>query len=199
MSENYLCVVIGNSIFVQSNRMKTIKILDKEFIISLPSEKIQARIAELARQLNRDYAGKKPVFLGILNGCFMFASDLFKCINIDAQITFLKLASYQGTSSTGNVKQLIGLNQDIKDQHIIILEDIVDTGETLDTIMRQLSGYQPASIKIVSLLLKPDSYKKDIPIDYVGFEIPNEFIIGYGLDYDGFGRNTEDIYTLKDL
>ena len=177
--------------------MKQVKVLDKEFIISLPSEKIQARISELASQLCTDYAGKSPVFLGILNGCFMFASDLFKRITIDAQITFLKLASYQGTTSTGNVKQLIGLNQEIKDQHIVILEDIVDTGETLDAIMRQLSGYQPASIKIVSLLLKPDSYKKEIPIDYVGFEIPNEFIVGYGLDYDGFGRNTEDIYTLK--
>ena len=177
--------------------MADLKILDKEFVISLPAEKIQSRIAEMAEELNVDYYGKNPIFLGILNGSFMFASDLFKRITIDAQITFLKLASYQGTSSTGNVKQLIGLNQEIKDQHVIILEDIVDTGETLDTIMRQLSGYLPASIKIASLLLKPDAYKKDIPIDYVGFRIPNEFIVGYGLDYDGFGRNTEDIYTLK--
>lgn len=177
--------------------MGDIKVLDKEFIISLPAEKIQSRISELAEDLNADYFGKRPIFLGILNGSFMFATDLLKRITIDAQITFLKLASYQGTSSTGNVKQLIGLNQEIRDQHIIILEDIVDTGETLDTIMRQLSGYLPASIRIASLLLKPDAYKKDIPIDYVGFKIPNEFIVGYGLDYNGFGRNYEDIYVLK--
>lgn len=177
--------------------MTDLKVLDKEFEISLSSEEIQGRISEMAEELNRDYNGKRPIFLGILNGSFMFASDLFKRISIDAQITFLKLASYQGTSSTGNVKQLIGMNQEIKDQHIIILEDIVDTGETLDTIMRQLSGYLPASIKIASLLFKPDAYKKKIPIDYIGFRIPNEFIVGYGLDYDGFGRNTEDIYTLK--
>jgi hypoxanthine phosphoribosyltransferase len=177
--------------------MSDLKLLDKEFVISLPSEKIQSRIQEIADELNRDYANSRPVFLGILNGSFMFASDLFKSIKIDAQITFLKLASYQGTVSTGNVKQLIGLNQDLKDLDIIILEDIVDTGGTLDTIMRQLSGYQPASIKIATLLFKPEAYKKDIPIDYVGFEIPNEFIVGYGLDYDGYGRNLKDIYTLK--
>ncbi len=176
--------------------MKKIKVLDKEFEISLPSVRIQKRIGELALELSRDYEGKNPVFLGILNGSFMFASDLFKLISIDAQITFLKLASYQGTVTTGSVKQLIGLNQDIIGQDIIIIEDIVDTGITLENIMRQLSGYQPKSIKIATLLYKPDSYEKDINIDYIGFSIPNEFIVGYGLDYDGFGRNYEDIYTL---
>lgn len=176
--------------------MSKIKVLDKEFEISMPEEIIQKRIAELGAELSNDYKGKKPVFLGILNGSFMFASDLFKNITIEAQITFLKLASYQGTTTTGAVKQLIGLNQDIKDQHIIILEDIVDTGITLETIMRQLSGYQPKSVKIATLLFKPEAYKKDLPIDYVGFSIPNEFIIGYGLDYDGFARNYRDIYTL---
>ncbi|MCK4922917.1 MAG: hypoxanthine phosphoribosyltransferase [Bacteroidales bacterium] len=176
--------------------MKKIKILDKEFEISMSAESIQNRIGELAEELSSDYEGKKPVFLGILNGSFMFSSDLFKKISIDAQITFLKLASYQGTTSTGAVKQLIGLNQDIKDQHIVILEDIVDTGITLETIMRQLSGYQPKSIKIVTLLFKPEAYQKDVKIDYIGFSVPNEFIVGYGLDYDGFGRNYDDIYTL---
>ena len=176
--------------------MKKIKVLDKEFEISIPAEKIQKRIAEIAQDLSRDYKDMDPVFLGILNGSFMFASDLFKNIEINAQITFLKLASYQGTTSSGNVKQLIGLNQDIKDRHVIIMEDIVDTGITLETIMRQLSGYQPASVKIVTLLFKPDSYEKDIPLDYVGFSIPNDFILGYGLDYDGYGRNTEDIYKI---
>jgi len=176
--------------------VKKIKVLDKEFEISIPAEKIQKRIAEIAQDLSRDYKDMDPVFLGILNGSFMFASDLFKNIEINAQITFLKLASYQGTTSAGNVKQLIGLNQDIKDRHVIIMEDIVDTGITLETIMRQLSGYQPASVKIVTLLFKPDSYEKDIPLDYVGFSIPNDFILGYGLDYDGYGRNTEDIYKI---
>lgn len=176
--------------------MKKIKVLDKEFEISMSSESIQNRIGELAKELSHDYDGMKPIFLGILNGSFMFASDLFKKITIDAQITFLKLASYQGTTSTGAVKQLIGLNQDIRDQHIVILEDIVDTGITLEIIMRQLSGYLPKSIKIVTLLFKPEAYQKDVKIDYIGFSIPNEFIVGYGLDYEGFGRNFDDIYTL---
>ncbi len=176
--------------------MDKLKVLDKEFVISLSSDKIQSRISELAEKLSSDFQDKKPVFLGILNGSFMFASDLFKKIRMDAQITFLKLASYQGSSSTGSVKQLIGLNQEITGQHIIILEDIVDTGITLENIMMQLSGYQPASITIVTLLFKPEAYQKDFDIDYIGFSIPNEFIVGYGLDYDGFGRNTEDIYTL---
>jgi hypoxanthine phosphoribosyltransferase len=176
--------------------MKRIKVLDKEFEISIPSEKIQQRIKELAGEISRDLKDKDPVFIGILNGSFMFASDLFKNISIDAQITFLKLASYQGISTSGTVKQLIGLNQEIKNQNIVILEDIVDTGITLDTIMRQLSGYQPASVRVATLLYKPGSCKADIPLDYVGFSIPNEFIIGYGLDYNGYGRKYEDIYTL---
>lgn len=175
---------------------KKVRVLDKEFEVSIPSAVIQARIEELARELEKDMKEKRPVFLGILNGSFMFAADLFKRINFEAQISFLKLASYQGTSTTGTVKQLIGLNQDIKGQHVIIIEDIVDTGTTLDTIVRQLSGYQPASIQIMSLLYKPEACKQDIKLDYIGFSIPNDFIVGYGLDYNGFGRNLEDIYTL---
>lgn len=176
--------------------MKKIRVLDKDFVISITSEEIQQRIKEMAIDLSKEMKDKKPVFLGILNGSFMFASDLFKNIHFDAQVTFLKLASYQGTVSTGSVKQLIGLNQDIKGQHIIILEDIVDTGETLENIMQQLSGYQPASVTIVTLLFKPEAYNKNIKLDYIGFSIPNDFIVGYGLDYDGFGRNYEDIYVL---
>ncbi|HYW95050.1 MAG TPA: hypoxanthine phosphoribosyltransferase [Bacteroidales bacterium] len=176
--------------------MKKIKVLDKEFEISIPSEKIQARIKEMAAKLTEDLADKKPVFIGILNGSFMFASDLFKEIHFDAQITFLKLASYQGTTTTGSVKQLIGLNQNIEGQHIVILEDIVDTGITLENIMRQLDGYRPASISIVTLLYKPESFQKDIKLNYVGFTIPNDFIVGYGLDYDGYGRRYKDIYTV---
>jgi hypoxanthine phosphoribosyltransferase len=176
--------------------MKTIRVLDKEFKISISREKIQARIAELAEQLLHDLGDKNPVFIGILNGSFMFASDLFKKLEFDAQITFLKLASYQGTTTTGSVKQLIGLNQDIKNQHVVILEDIVDTGITLENIMRQLDGFQPASIQIVTLLFKPESFHKPFKLDYVGFTVPNDFIVGYGLDYNGFGRGYEDIYTV---
>ena len=176
--------------------MKKIKVLDKEFEISIPSEKIQSRITELAKQLSADMGDKNPVFIAILNGSFMFASDLFKQVDFDAQITFLKLASYQGTSTSGSVKQLIGLNQDLKGQHVVILEDIVDTGITLENIMRQLDGFQPASIKIVTLLFKPESFKKDMNLDYVGFTIPNDFIVGYGLDYNGYGRKYRDIYTV---
>lgn len=176
--------------------MKRIKVLDKEFEISIPSEKIQKRIQELAIKISNDLKDQDPVFIAILNGSFMFAGDLLKNLSIDAQITFLKLASYQGTSTSGTVKQLIGLNQELKGQNIVILEDIVDTGITLDTIMRQLSGYEPASVKVASLLYKPDACKANIHIDYLGFSIPNDFIIGYGLDYNGYGRKYEDIYTL---
>ena len=177
--------------------MKEIRVLDKEFDLFISASAISSRIDEIANELNRDFAGKKPLFIGILNGSFMFASDLFKRLRIDAQITFLKLASYQGTTTTGTVKQLIGLNQDLKGQEVIILEDIVDTGITLENIIRQLNGYQPASVKVITLLYKPDAYTRDIKLDYIGFSIPNDFIVGYGLDYDGYGRNYEDIYKLK--
>jgi hypoxanthine phosphoribosyltransferase len=176
--------------------MKRIRVLDKEFEISIPSEKIQARISELAADLDTDYMGKNPVFISILNGSFMFAADLFKKITMDAKITFLKFSSYEGTSSKGAVNELIGLNENIEGQHIVILEDIVDTGITLENIILEMKKYNPASIKVVSLLFKPNACKRDVKIDYPGFAIPNDFIVGYGLDYDGFGRNYEDIYTM---
>lgn len=178
--------------------MKIVKVLDREFGVSIPSEKVQKRIQELADEISNDLRDMDPVFIAILNGSFMFASDLFKKISFDAQITFLKLASYEGTSTSGSVMQLIGLNQQIKGQNIVILEDIVDTGITLDIIMRQLSGYQPASVRVATLLFKPDACKVKIPLDYVGFSVTNEFIIGYGLDYNGYGRKYEDIYVLID-
>ncbi len=176
--------------------MKEVQVLDKKFRVSIPEEKIQQSIKEMAQKMNSDFAGKDVIFLGILNGCFMFAGDLFKSIDLPCQITFLKLASYQGTSSSGNVKRLIGINEDIEGKTVVILEDIIDTGNTLDSIIKQLKGYEPGEIKVATLLYKPDAYKKDIPIDYVGIEIPNAFILGYGLDYDGFGRNLSDIYTI---
>jgi hypoxanthine phosphoribosyltransferase len=176
--------------------MKRINVYDKEFELTLSSETIQKRIQELAIEISNDLKDLNPVFLGILNGSFMFASDLLKRINFDARITFLKLASYQGTTASGKVQHLIGLNQDIKDLNIVILEDIVDTGKTMDTIIRQLNVYQPASIRIATLLYKPDSCKEEIKLDYIGFTIPNKFVVGYGLDYKGYGRKYKDIYSI---
>lgn len=175
---------------------KKVKVLDKEFAISIPNSEILERIQDVAKKINADLKGKDVIFMGILNGSFMFAGDLFKFIDIDCQITFLKLASYQGTSSSGKVKRLIGLNEDIKDKTVVVIEDIVDTGITLDNIKKQLLGYEPAEIKFATLLFKPNAYQKDIELDYVGFSIPNDFIIGYGLDYNGFGRNLADIYKI---
>lgn len=175
---------------------KEVQVLDKMFKVSIPSEEIQQSIQRLARQINSDLKGKEVIFIGILNGCFMFAGDLFKHIDLECQITFLKLASYQGTSSSGNVKRLIGINENIEGKTVVIIEDIIDTGNTLDSIIKQLKGYEPAEIKVATLLYKPDAYEKTIPIDYMAFKIPNDFIIGYGLDYDGFGRNLKDIYTI---
>ncbi|MBI9066378.1 MAG: hypoxanthine phosphoribosyltransferase [Salinivirgaceae bacterium] len=176
--------------------MKEVQVLDKRFRVSIPEEKILKSIEQMAQKMNEDFKGKDVIFLGILNGCFLFASDLFKCIDLECQITFLKLASYQGTSSTGNVKRLIGINEDIENKTVVILEDIIDTGNTLESILKQLKGYEPAEIKVATLLYKPDAYVKDIKIDYIGIEIPDEFILGYGLDYDGYGRNLRDIYTI---
>ena len=177
--------------------MKITKVLDKEFIPYLSSEEILVRVKDIADKLNKCLEGKDPIFMGILNGSFMFASDLYKEITVPSQITFLKLASYQGTGSTGNVKRLIGINEDIKDKTVVVIEDIVDTGNTLDSIIKQLKGYEPEEIIIVTLLFKPDAYKKDFKVHHYAFEIPNDFIIGYGLDYNGYGRNLKDILVIK--
>jgi len=178
--------------------MDKVKILDKSFGIFIEEKTIKNRIAELGKEISEDFKGETPVFLGILNGSFMFASDLLQNISINCKISFLKLASYQGTTSTGKVRQLIGLNEDLKGKPVIILEDIVDTGITIDHIIKQLQAYEPSEIRVASLLLKPEAYQKEEKIDYVGFEIPNKFIIGYGLDYDGLARNLKHIYQLID-
>ncbi len=175
---------------------KRIQVLDLTFETTITREKIKNEVTRIATEMNRDLVNKNPIFLGILNGAFMFASDLFKQITIPCQITFLKLASYEGTTTSGTVKQLIGINQDLKDRTVVILEDIVDTGITLDTIIRQLSGYQPKEIMVATMLHKPDALQKEVKLDYVGFEIPNEFVLGYGLDYNGYARNLPEIYTL---
>ncbi len=152
----------------------------------------------MAAQLKNDYNGKKPLFIAILNGSFMFASDLFKELDIEAEICFIKLASYKGTKSSGQVITAIGLDMDIKDRHVIILEDIIDTGKTLHTFLPQLINQQPASLKVAVLLDKPEPRKFEVPIEYRCFVIPNKFVLGYGLDYDGLGRNIREIYQLQE-
>ena len=176
--------------------MKEIRILDKTFREMITEKAVQKRIKELAMQLNSDLKGKDVVFLGILNGAFLFAADLFRHISLQARISFVKLASYEGTGSSGTIKELIGWNEDIKNKSIVIVEDIVDTGNTLERIVDELVIRKVSEVRIATMLHKPAAYTKDIPLDYVGFEIPNEFVVGYGLDYDGFGRNLPSIYTL---
>ncbi|MFW6095001.1 MAG: hypoxanthine phosphoribosyltransferase [Bacteroidota bacterium] len=175
--------------------MEKIKLKDKEFTLSIPEAKIQEAVKQIADNINEDLKNEKtPLFLGILNGAFMFLSDLFKEINIDCEVSFVKLASYQGTNSTGDVKQLIGLNENLSGKNVIIVEDIVDTGLTINNLIKQVKGYAPEKVRVASLLFKPDACQEFINLDYVGMEIPNEFIVGYGLDYDGLGRNYKDIY-----
>lgn len=176
--------------------MKETTILDKKFREMIPGDVISKRIDELAEKINRDYAGRDVVFLGILNGAFLFAAELFKRIDIKARISFVKLASYAGTKSSGSVKELIGWNEDIKGMRVIVVEDIVDTGHTLELIVGELKVRKVAEIKIATLLYKPKAYTKKIPLNYVGFEIPNDFVVGFGLDYDGYGRNLPSVYTL---
>ncbi|MDF1576403.1 MAG: hypoxanthine phosphoribosyltransferase [Bacteroidales bacterium] len=173
-----------------------VQVHDKYFEPFISEAAIQKEVSRLVLEMRHDLATKDPIFLGILNGAFMFASDLFKQLDFPCQITFLKLASYSGTQSTGSVKQLIGINRDLKDRVVVVLEDIVDSGVTLDTIIRQLSGYEPAEIRVATFLHKPEATVKKVKLDYVGMTIPNNFILGYGLDYNGYGRNFREIYQL---
>ncbi|MBL7113773.1 MAG: hypoxanthine phosphoribosyltransferase [Bacteroidales bacterium] len=176
--------------------MNTIKIRNKEFGPFISESEIKKAVSRLANEINRDLKDKDVVFIGILNGAFMFASDLLRKVNLDCEITFVKLASYTGDTTRGKVKQLIGLGEQIKGKTVVILEDIVDTGITLDAIMKQLTGFEPEEILVVTLLFKPEALKKVVVLDYVGIEIPNDFVIGYGLDFDGFGRNLPGIYKI---
>jgi hypoxanthine phosphoribosyltransferase len=182
--------------------MTPVTLHDKTFNTYLSEQAIQDRIRELAAQISADYAGKTgknaPLFIAILNGAFMFASDLFKGLTIDAEISFIKLASYSGTKSTGRVMTAIGLDQDLIGRDVIIIEDIVDTGKTLSEFLPQLQHNQPASLRIATLLHKPEATQFDLKLDYVGFSIPNKFVVGYGLDYDGLGRNLKEIYQLSE-
>ena len=173
-----------------------IEVLNKKFQPYLKAVQIHEQIGKLAAQINEDYKGKRPLFIAILNGSFMFAADLFKELTIDAEICFIKLASYKGTRSTGNVITSIGLDEPLKGRHVVIVEDIVDTGKTLHEFLPQLLNQQPASLKIAALLHKPTALVYPLTIDYLGFSVPNKFLLGYGLDYDGLGRNLKEIYQL---
>lgn len=177
--------------------METLKILDKEFVPFIKSDELQTRIKELGLELTNDYKGKRPVFLGVLNGCFRFVADLIQHVDLSCEVSFIKLSSYSGTESTGQVKALTGLPLNLEGRDIIVVEDIVDTGTTIQYLVETLESHNPSSIKIATLLYKPDAYKKEVPIDYTGFSIPNLFVVGYGLDYDEMGRNLNEIYQIK--
>lgn len=176
--------------------MAFIKVHDKRFAPYLTKEEIDTRVRFIAEQLNDDYASKQPLFIAILNGSFIFASDLFKHLHIEAEISFIKLASYKGSKSTGNVITAIGLDNDVYGRDVIIIEDIVDTGRTLTDFLPQLYHQQPASLRVVSLLHKAEATIFPVTVDYLGFTIPDKFVVGYGLDYNGLGRNLPEIYKL---
>jgi hypoxanthine phosphoribosyltransferase len=176
--------------------MNEIRILGKNFREFISEAEIRSRIEELARQINNDLAGEEVIFLGILNGAFCFAADLFRRIEFPAKISFVKYASYRGTGSSGEIKELIGWNDDIQNKTIVIIEDIVDTGNTIERLVGELWIRKPKEVRIAALFFKPSAYLKNIDLDYVGFNIPNNFVIGYGLDFDGFGRNLPSVYAL---
>ncbi|MGB3184215.1 MAG: hypoxanthine phosphoribosyltransferase [Cyclobacteriaceae bacterium] len=173
-------------------------IRDKNFEPYIHEEQILTRIREIARDINKRYADSNPLFLSVLNGSFMFAADLMKEIPVRSEISFVKYTSYQAMESTGKVRELIGLNDEVTGRDVVIIEDIVDTGHTMHHLIEELKKLNPASVSVCTLLLKPDALKRPINLDYIGFSIPNKFVVGYGLDYDGYGRNFRDIYQLSE-
>ncbi len=176
--------------------MEIIRIKDKQFKTFITEEQILKEVARVGEEINRDLADANPLFVSVLNGSFMFTADLMKHVSVPCEISFVKLASYAGTSSTGKVKELVGLNDDITGRTIVIVEDIIDTGLTMERLIETLKARNPKEIRIATLLVKPDKLKVDLDINYIAMSIPNDFIVGYGLDYDGLGRNYRDIYTV---
>lgn len=176
----------------------TIQVHDKHFEILLKQTQIEERIAEMASEIAQDYEGKKPIFLAILNGSFMFAAHLLKTMSIPCEITFVRVSSYQNTSSTGQVTEVLGLRENLSGRNVVVLEDIIDTGVTMSQILPQLASQNPESLEVVSLFQKPEALKCPLNVKYLGFPIENRFIIGYGLDYNGLGRNLGDLYVLKE-
>ena len=177
--------------------MNKIQVQDKEFELFINAETINNVVTELARKLNEDLKGKNPLFLVVLNGAFIFASDLIKKITVDCEVSFVKLSSYAGTRSTSMVKELLGLNEVVKGRTVVVIEDIIDTGITMAGMISKLREMEAGEVLIVTCLFKPEAFAKDFTIDYIGMEIPNKFIVGYGLDYDGYGRNLPDIYKVS--
>jgi len=177
--------------------LKTVSFLDQKFRICISRSQVHNSIQHIANSINSDYEGKEILFVAVLNGAFMFAAELMRKVKPLCRISFVKIASYQGNTSEGVIRELIGLKDDLNGKHVILVEDIVDTGFTLDHVMNQIRNtYKPASIAVASLLFKPQSYRKSIVVNYVGIEIPNDFVVGWGLDYNGYGRNLEDIYAI---
>lgn len=176
--------------------MKRVKVLDKTFEVSIPEAEIKERVKAVAQQLSRDMEGKNPLLLAVLNGSFIFAADLMREMTIPCEISFVKLASYEGTTSTGKIKEVLGINEDLSGRHVIIVEDIVESGQTMKRMIESLGTRNPASIHICTLFFKPDKLREELDIDYVAFRIPDDFIVGYGLDYDHQGRELKDIYTI---
>lgn len=176
--------------------MGTVKIKDKSFRISIPESEIKARVKALAQQISKDLEGKTPLLLGVLNGSFIFAADLMREMTIPCEISFVKLASYQGTTSTGKIKEVLGINENLSGRTVVIVEDIVESGQTMKQMVESLGTRNPASVHICTLFFKPDKLREELTLDYVAFRIPDDFIVGYGLDYDGLGRELKDIYTI---
>jgi hypoxanthine phosphoribosyltransferase len=178
--------------------MDTIQIHDKKFALSISENEIQAAVKRVGEAINREMADSNPLFICVLNGAFMFAGDLMKTVNFPCEITFVKLSSYDGLVTTGSVKEVIGLNESVVGRNVIVVEDIVDTGITMEKIIGSLNAKGAKSIKVATFLQKPEALQRDIQVDYVAMKIPNQFIVGYGLDYDGYGRNLKEIYTVVD-
>ena len=176
--------------------MDTVKIKDKSFRVSIPEAEIKQRVKALAEQMSKDLEGKNPIYLAVLNGAFIFAADLMREMTIPCEISFVKLASYQGTTSTGKVKEVFGINEDLSGRTVVIVEDIVESGQTMKQMIESLGTRNPASVQICTLFFKPEKLKEELTLDYVAFRIPDDFILGYGLDYDGLGRELKDVYTI---
>ena len=176
--------------------MDSIKIKDKSFRVSIPEAEIKTRVKALAEQMSKDLEGKNPIFLAVLNGAFIFAADLLREMTIHCEISFVKLASYQGTTSTGKVKEVFGINENLSGRTVVIVEDIVESGQTMKQMIESLGTRNPTSVHICSLFFKPEKLKEELTLDYVAFRIPDDFILGYGLDYDGLGRELKDVYTI---
>ena len=178
--------------------MTTIKLHDRTFVKSISNEEICREVKRLAGEINSDYAGKRPLLLGVLNGCFMFAAELLKGLDVECEVSFVKLSSYEGMDSSGVVREVMGLTQSVAGRDIIVIEDIVDTGVTMQRMLRMLEAERPASLAIASLFVKPSRLQVPVDVKYAAFSIPDRFIVGFGLDYDGLGRNLPDVYDVKD-